>query len=343
MRGIILLISAIMTLCAATGTPAHPTKQKGSEMDRYMFGKEPIYKLRMRGNGKFIVFINGVDVFRSFEKGHRALITVNDYIVNGDNNISLTLIDRPKLDPKSWGVVSLEVYYAKEGKQRHHTISRLVYDLTLKEKTGDASKSGFYRFDDEKGMIKDANGSLIVGKIIVKPETMYRSSKTDGITATQSVRIPAPYPRWRFLDAPDIIGGDYDYLSEEEYEKLKSTPKIQALYALDARIRRAFKEKRPQSVINLFDERLEEISKGVYKKVPRLKSGFLEFINEFIDNPDCEPVEYENPNDLYFVIEKNRKLIWIRPIEFYNRKTGIYRSFNIKYRLNKRGEWVITR
>ncbi len=313
-------------------------------MDRYTFGKEPIYKLRIKGENSVVaVHINGVGVYENFTGRAFALITVNDYIIHGDNNISITLSDIKKLNPKAWGVVTLEVYYAEGGKSRHHVLSRLVYDLGLKDRTGDSSRPGYYSFDDEKGMVKDEEGALIVGKIVVKPETMYRALKIDGIKATQSVRIPAPYPRWKFLDAPDIIETDYDYLSEEEYEKLKSSPKIQALYALDARIRRAFKEKRPQSVINLFDERLEEISKAVYENVLSLKSGFLEFINEFIDNPNCEPVEYDNPDDLYFVIEKNRKLAWIRPIEFYNRKTGIYRSFNIKYRLNKRGEWVITR
>ena len=345
-RTILLLISATMMLCAATGTAKNTTSTtyKGNKMDRNLFSKEPIYKLKMRGNGKFIVFINGVDVFRSFEKGNHALITVNDYIVNGDNNISLTLIDRPKLSPKAWGVVSLEVYYTdKLGKSRHHTLSRLVYDLTLKDKTGDASKPGFYRFDDDKGMIPDANGSLIIGKIVTKPETMYRRTKADGIKATQSVRIPAPYPRWRFLDAPNIIDSDYDYLSEEEYNKLKQSPKIQALYALDAKIRKAFKEKRIQSVVNLFNERFEEFASAFYDTVPNLKKGYIAFVQEYANNPDCELVEYPNPDDLYFVIEKNRKLVWIRPIEFHNKKTGIYRSYDIKYRLNKQGEWVITR
>ncbi len=332
-------------LCAATGTAKNTTSTtyKGNKMDRNLFSKEPIYKLKMRGNQKFIVFINGVDVFRSFEKGNHALITVNDYIVNGDNNISLTLIDRPKLSPKAWGVVSLEVYYTdKNGIQRHHTLSRLVYDLTLKEKTGDTSKPGFYRFDDEKGMIADANGSLIIGKIVTKPETMYRRTKADGIKATQSVRIPAPYPRWRFLDAPDIIDKDFDYLTKEEHEKLKQTPKIQALYALDAKIRQALKNKTPQSIIDLFSERFQEEAAALYDTPQNLKKLLLDDFIEVVHNPNKTFIEYTG-DDFYFVIEKNRKLAWIKPIEVYDKETGIYSRYNIKYRLNKRGEWVITR
>ena len=346
MRGTLLLLIGCIFFAYAGAEERHTTQQhpQGKRMDRYTFGKEPIYKLRIKGQNSVVaVHINGVGVYEHGLGRAFALITVNDYIIHGDNNISVTLSDIKKLNPKAWGVVTLEVYYAKDGKQRHHTISRLVYDLGLKDKTGDSSRPGFYRFDDEKGMIPDTEGSLIVGKIIVKPETMYRRLKIDGIKATQSVRIPAPYPRWRFLDAPHIIESDYDYLSEEEYEKLKNTPKIQALYALDAKIRRALKNKNPQSIIGLFSERFEEISKAGYSDIASLKSGFLKLIISDINNPDKELVEYENPDDLYFVIEKNRKLAWIRPISIYDRKTGIYSIYNIRYRLNKRGEWVITR
>ena len=305
-------------LCAATTAAKNttPTTQKGSKMDKYTFGKEPIYKLRIRAkNADVDVYINGVNVYTNVTGKAFAHITVNDYMINGDNNISLTLSDIKKLSPKAWGVVSLEVYYTdKNGTQRHHTLSRLVYDLTLKEKTGDASKPGFYRFDDEKGMIPDANGSLIIGKIVTKPETMYRSEKQDGIKATQSVRIPAPYPRWRFLDAPDIIDSDYDYLSEEEYNKLKQSPKIQALYALDAKIRQALKNKNPQSIINLFDERFQEDAAAFYDTVPNLKKLLLDDFIEVVHNPNKTFIEYTG-DDFYFVIEKNRKLAWIKPIE----------------------------
>ena len=339
---LLLLISTIM-LCAVPAHPTTPTTQKGNKMDRNLFGKEPIYKLRMRGNGKFIVFINGVDVFRSFSEGNHALITVNDYMIDGDNNISLMMFDRPKLDPKSWGVVSLEVYYTdKSGTSRHHTLSRLVYDLTLKEKTGDASKPGFYRFDDDKGMIEDRNGTLIIGKIVTKPETMYRNEKQDGIKATQSVRIPAPYPRWRFLDAPDIIDTNYDYLSEEEYNKLKHSPKIKALYALDAKLRAALKAKNPQSIIDLFSERFEEEAAALYDTPQNLKKILLDDFLEYVNNPNAEMIEWHG-EDLYFVIEQNRKLAWIRPINYYDKSTKLYHIYYIKYRLNKQGEWVITR
>ena len=345
-RTLLLLISCIFFTYAGATERRHTAQQhpQGKQMDRYTFGKEPIYKLRIKGGSADIdVHINGVNVYTNVTGRAFALITVNDYIIHGDNNISITLSDIKKLNPKAWSVVTLEVYYTEGGKSRHHVLSRLVYDLGLKDKTGDSSRPGYYSFDDEKGMVEDEDGALIVGKIVVKPETMYRAEKQDGIKATQSVRIPAPYPRWKFLDAPDIIEGDYDYLSEEEYEKLKNSPKIQALYALDARIRRAFKEKRPQSVINLFDERLEQKSKAVYESFSDLKSEFLEFVANDVNDPDNEFVEYENPDDLYFVIEKNRKLAWIRPISFYNRKTGLYSIYNIRYRLNKRGEWVITK
>ena len=345
-RTVLLLISCIFFTYAGAVERRHTVQQhpQGTQMDRYTFGKEPICKLRIKGQNSVVaVHINGVGVYENFTGRAFALITVNDYIIHGDNNISITLSDIKKLNPKAWGVVTLEVYYTKGGKSKHHVLSRLVYDLGLKEKTGDSSRPGFYSFDDERGMVEDEEGALIVGKIIAEPETMYRDMKIDGIKATQSVRIPAPYPRWKFLDAPDIIGSDYDYLSEEEYEKLKNTPKIQALYALDARIRRALKNKNPQSVIGLFGERFEEDGIAFYTPVSEMRQILLDDFIEAVNNPDKELVEYKNPDDLYFVIEKNRKLAWIRPISIYDRKTGIYGIYNIKYRLNKRGEWVITR
>ncbi len=153
--------------------------------------------------------------------------------------------------------------------------------------------------------------------------------------------MPTPFPRWRFLDSPDIIDKTYDYLDKDEYDKLKHSPKIQALYALDAKLRAALKAKNPQSIIDLFSERFEELGAAFYDTPQNMKKIQLDAFMEKL-TPDYTLLEIDK-NNHYFVIEENRKLAWIKPIEYYNKRTGIYTTLEIKYRFNKQGEWVITR
>jgi hypothetical protein len=73
-----------------------------------------------------------------------------------------------------------------------------------------------------------------------------------------------------------------------------------------------------------------------------LKQELLESFKEKVNDPNKEFIERKG-DDLYFVIEENKKLAWLKSIAFYDKKSKIYSHYYIKYRLNKEGEWVITK
>jgi hypothetical protein len=345
MKKLILLLSAMMLLSLNACADNHATKLKttqGNKMDTHTFGDKPIYKIRVEGTGSpAIILINGVNVYESFTGEHFfSLVTVNEYITSGDNVIMIKLLDEPKLSKDAKVTLTLEVTSSKT--KKHYVLATLSYDLSKKNPSEDSSKSGFYRFDDDKGMVQNAQGKLIIGKIKTLPFSFYQRDPVEGFSVTQTVSIPTPYKRWRFLDSEDIIDKTYDYLSKEEHTKLKNSLKIKALYALDAKLRQAFREKNPQKIIDLFDERFEENGAAFYETPQHMKKILLDDFIEVINNPNKSLIEYKG-DDLYFVIEENCKLAWIKPIEIFDKETGIYSRYGVKYRLNKRGEWVITR
>ncbi len=342
---IVLLLLGIQACANNTENNAvkeHNKAQKETAMrETEIFGREPIYKLRINAYKAGIVArLNGVEVYKNFSESGRNtnLITVNDLIVNGFNSIDFTLSSEQKLSSKAKGEVTLEVF--AEGK--HYILNHLSVDMSQKEITKDSTPPGRYSYTKE-GFKADSNGTIVVEEVKMSPDTMYQSTKQDGIKVTQRISLPTPFPRWRFLDSQDIIDFDINYISMDEYNKLKHSPKIQALYALDAKLRAALKAKNPQSIIDLFSERFQESAAAFYDTAQNLKKELLDDFIEVVHNPTKKLIEYPNPDDLYFVIEENRKLAWIRPIEFYDKETGIYSSYEIKYRINKQGEWVITR
>ena len=340
---IVLLLLGIQACATNTENKAakeHNKAQKETAMrETEIFGKEPIYKLRINASNTDIkAKINGVEVYKNFSEGSRitGLVTVNDVIANGFNDMSIMLLPY-HLKPNMKATITLEVF--AEGK--HYILNHLSIDMSQKEITKDSTPRGRYSYTKE-GFKADNNGTIIVGDISTEKFDSYRRGKADGLNITQRVSLPTPFPRWHFLDSPDIIDKTYDYLNKEEHDKLKHSPKIQALYALDAKIRDALKAKKPQSIINLFDERFQEAAAAFYDTPQNLKKLLLDDFIEIVHNPNKTFIEYTG-DDFYFVIEKNRKLVWIKPIEVYDKETGIYSTYEIKYRLNKQGKWVITR
>jgi len=305
-----------------------------------IFGEKPIYKIRIRAqNAEVVAKINGVTIYENFS-GERAfaLETVNSLITSHDNTMSITLSDEQKISPKAGACATLEVYAGG----KHYVLNRVCIDMSQKEKTIDSTPAHEYSYDAKKGLVRDIKGKIEVGETILKPETMYRSEKQDGLKAVQSFSLPTPFPRWKFLDAHEIIDYDINYISDQEYNKLKKSPKIQALYALDKKIRDALKAKEPEKIIDLFQERFEEDAHAYYDTSQSLKQEFLNNWIEFVNNPNKEFIERKG-DELYFVIEENKKLAWLKSIAFYDKESKIYSHFRIKYRLNKQGEWVITK
>ena len=319
------------------------TKPQGAQMVKTraeIFGEKPIYKLRIQAeNVEITAKINGVTIYENFSSNKAfALETVNSLIASHNNTMSL-MLTADKLSPKARAKLMLEVF--AQGK--HFILNSIYVDLSQKKITQGSTPPHEYSYDAKKGgLVRDIKGKIEVGKTTVEKFDSYRRDPADGLNITQSFSLPTPFPRWKFLDSPDIIEGTYDYLNEKEHAQLKKSPKIQALYALDKKIRDALRAKQPEKVIDLFQERFEENAHAYYDTPQGIKQGFLEHLRSDVNDPDNELVEHKG-DELYFVIEENRKLAWIRDIEFYNKKTKLYSGYPIKYRLNKEGEWVITK
>jgi len=341
----ILLFLTLLTLHACAddthNQQTNNTTPQGAPMVKTraeIFGEKPIYKLRINSEGVAVkARINGTEVhFGGYNT--RALETVNSLITSHDNTMSLMLISE-KLDPKARAKLTLEVYAGG----KHFILNSIYIDLSQKNITQGSTPAHEYSYDAKKGLVRDIKGKIEVGETTVEKFNSYRGEKADILNVTQSFSLPTPFPRWKFLDSQDIIDFDYDFYKEEtQYEALKKSPKIQALYALDKKIRDALRAKQPEKVIDLFQERFEEDAHAYYDTPQSLKQEFLNNWIEFVNNPDKELIEWKG-DELYFVIEENRKLAWIRDIEFYDKKMKIYSDFPIKYRLNKEGEWVITK
>jgi len=338
----ILLFLTLLTLHAcADNTTNKQTTPQGAPMVKTraeIFGEKPIYKLRINSEGVAVkARINGTEVhFGGYNT--RALETVNSLITSHDNTMSLMLISE-KLDPKARAKLTLEVYAGG----KHFILNSIYVDLSQKNITQGSTPAHEYSYDAKKGLVRDIKGKIEVGKTTVEKFNSYRGEKADILNVTQSFSLPTPFPRWKFLDSQDIIDFDYDFYKEEtQYEALKKSPKIQALYALDKKIRDALKAKEPEKVIDLFQERFEENAHAYYDTPQELKQLLFDDFTTTVNDPDNELVEWKG-DELYFVIEENRKLAFLRKIQFYNKKTKIYHGYAIKYRLNKEGEWVITK
>ncbi len=343
MRKFILIFFTLFSLYACAGNSKSTTQGATMYKTRTeIFGEKPVYRLRVKAdNAEVIAKINGVEIYRNFS-GNRAfgMVTVNQYIASKNNTVSITLLtgEKNKLSSKAWGCATLEVY--AEGK--HFVLNRVCIDRSEKNPLSDSTLASAYSYDPKRGLYRDLEGKIEVGKTTLKPETMYQSDKINGIKAVQPFSLPTPFPRWKFLDSPDIIESTYDYLDEKEYEALKNTPKIKALYALDAKIRDALRAKDPERIIDLFKERFEENAHAFYDTPQALRQELLQDLKDTVSNPDKEFIERKG-DELYFVIEENRKLAWLKAVSFYDKKTKIYSHYNIKYRLNDKGEWVITK
>ena len=344
MKKILLIVAILLDFqaCANAKTIENSTKQSKKEnrmTNTDIFGEKPIYKLRIKANNVAIVAkINATEVYGNFSEGHAVgLVTVNDLISNENNTLSMMLFSET-MGSNIQASVTLEVY--AEGK--HYILNTLNVDMRNKDKTAGSTKIGNYTYDHKKGLIPEEKGKIIIGDIRSEKFNIYRGDKDNVINFSQIFSLPTPYPRWKFLDSQDIIKQKHDYLSKEEDSTLQKSSIIQALYAIDAKIRKALKEKKPEKIIDLFEERFQEDSIALYAKPEDLKKELLDSFRVYVNDKDCTLLE-DSKEEHYFVIEENKKLAWIKSIEFHNKKTGIYHSYTIQYRLNNKGEWVITR
>jgi len=315
------------------------TKRQGIEMDKTTFGEQPIFKLEIKAvNTEITVLINGVEVYRDFSRSQVFMeYTINDYLISGDNTIDVKLLADNQLHPNAQCKVTLNVYSSELDET--YNLNKIVYKHGDKEQLGESTPFGSYKFD--RGLKSDLNGSIFVDRVTTEPITIYRRGKAKGIKLQQKFYLTNPFPRWKFLDSEDILSESYDNLSAEAHKELKESKKIQALYALDRKIREAAKGRDRAFLKKLFKERSDENAKAFYYDAHSNLDGFVSSLINTVNNPHNELIE-RSEKDNYFVVEENRKLAKIRPIAIKDNETGLYHRYNIQYRY-KDGEWMVTK
>jgi hypothetical protein len=312
--------------------------EKGEDMNNSIWGDKPSYKLKIKGShSKVEVFINGVRIYKHFALSSCYIeYPINDYIATGENEIKVQIPTGKnvnyKIDEQAKVTVSLVVHSSETGKE--YTVSTIDYDNSAKDKLALSSEPKEYKIFD----ISPLDPEFVkVSQVVLKPYKFRAGKPTNGVTIVQQVLLRTPYPRWKFLDSELITSEDMDKISDEEYEKLRATKKIQELYAIYGKIHSAIKENRVASIIDMFDERGVEMEAAFYDKEGYQKEGLPK---QFLD-PENGKLKPYNPDKLYYFIEDNRKLIYIDAIKFVD-KNGFVTTFGMKFR-RENGKWILTR
>jgi hypothetical protein len=315
------------------------TKKQGVVMDKVTFGENPIFKLDIEAeNVEITVLINGVEIYRDFTAGHASMrYTIHDYLNSGDNEITVKLFADEKLKKDARCKVYLNVY--SSDLKKSFDLNQIVYEHDAKEPLAKSTPFGSYRLDG--GLKEDVNGSLFVDKVSTEPITTYRESKSRGVILRQKFYMTNPFPRWKYMDSDDILDRSYDNLSTEEYKALQKSPRIQALYDLDFKIRQAIKSKDLSYLKTLFVERSEESAKAFYGNAESNLKDFMERFGEKVLESEFDLTSWTE-EEHYFIVEENCKLAWLRSISFKSKKTGLFHIYEMKYRY-KNGEWILTK
>ena len=319
------------------------TKRQGETMDTVTFGENPIFKLDIEAeNVEIIVLINGVEIYTDFTAGYASMrYTIHDYLNSGDNEITVKLLTSEDSNYKFLKDARCKVYlnaYSSDLKTSYD-LNQIVYEHDAKEPLAKSTPFGSYRLD--KGLKADVNGKIFVDKVTSEPITTYRESKSGGVILRQKFYMTNPFPRWKYMDSDDILDRSYDNLSTKEYKALQKSPRIQALYDLDFKIRQAIKAKDLTYLKNLFKERTEESAKAFYGDAENVLEEFMKRFGEKVTQSEFELTSWTE-EEHYFIVEENRKLARLRSISFKSKKTGLFHIYQMKYRYEK-GEWILTR
>jgi hypothetical protein len=303
--------------------------------------ENPSFKLKIRKSGApLVVHLNGVQVFEELSTDQTGLYyPVNDFMTSGENIISFNLMAFDNMDFQLGKDTYANVSLLLEGSSgEDQVISILSYDNRQKNKLSSTSSAGRYSSLDR--FKARNNGDVLIGELLSQPMKYYLSNKVSGINLEHTVNLQTPFPRWRFLDSDLIMEEEFDYneISNQEYQELKATPLIQSLYDVYFNIQNALEQKDISSIIDLFDERNQELEIALDLETGYVKNSLSTELLESIAK-DKLVVSTRNQRDFY--IEKGNRLAYIDPIAF-NKPSGGSSKYNMKFRL-KNGKWILTR
>ena len=350
MKQIIKLCMTLLLL--SLSACANDTHQKNPKGDRAMthltdaYNKKPAYRLEIEGSATPIeIFVNGSDMFHDFAKQpFFTVVTLNDYVTTGENEIKVRIFadkyDHFKTSPNAWFRVKLTL---NDAQGKVHTLSQIVYHASAKDKLGGTTHEGYYTLETGKGFEPTALPAEVeVEKLFIEAFDMRRGRKVNGLAFTQKVIMPTPFPRWKFLDSEDIIDFDMDKASDIEYEKLRQSPKMQALYEAYERLIELLKAKRIDEAVGMFEERNKELDIAAYTPHGSSKKAIHQSFKELIESGEYKLMPY-NVKKLYFTIDENKKLAYIYDLVKFKHKTKEnYITMRAKFRWDG-NRWILTR
>ncbi|MCJ8327668.1 MAG: hypothetical protein MJK08_11300 [Campylobacterales bacterium] len=300
------------------------------------------YYLEIRAkNAEIEVFINGVEIYSDYGLGNIFIdYPVNDYIRTGKNEVKVKLIAEKDVSyiikDKAEVEVNLKVKNFKT--KENYVISTLKYTHNNEDKTIGSSLEG--KYNSLKDFVMDQEGNVEVNAPEIENNPIRFGEKNGGLIVSQNVYFETAYPKWKFFDSEDIIEKRMELYTVDELDKIKERSDIKELYNIYTKIHTALKNKKPERILDLFEERNNELDIAWGKESGFMKVDNLVSIKEEIDNLDKELVEF-NHKDMAFFIEDNLKLIHI-PAIGWNKKDGGSVDLNLKFR-RENGKWILTR
>ena len=330
----------LLSFCASASN-IKTAEHKGESILPKLFGDKPIYKLKIEGKENMIeVFFNGVRVYKD-DTLTSSYITypINNLIATGKNELKVRLIAMQSINYTFKSRSKFKITFMVKSEGKEHVLSVLQYTHKEIEKFAGTTPSGTYSIDNQ---LKPSNeGDLTIGEVKTSPMPMYRTQKVKGLIFTQNISVPTPFPRWKFLDSENILDTNFDDLSMDKYQKLKASPKIQALYDQYTLLHSAFKAKNVHKILDMIEERSKEMDIAWYSQQGFNRKEMQEDLNEMLNNNDWEFVGFDRDKH-YFFIEDNNKIGYLNAIAFNKKNVELRTSYRFSFRYSK-GKWILTR
>jgi hypothetical protein len=349
MKKILYILSALMLISLNACANEHQTNNKQGANSMQLpqaYGTKPSYRLHIEGFGDMIeVFFNGSKIFYDLSGSQITTVyPINDYVTTGKNLLMTRLVSPQnknyKFNPKGWFEVYLEVRDAKGDWQR---LGGIHYDASAKDTTAQSTPEGYYALEAGKGFKAVAlPAEAEVYKVKTKSEKKRNRVKINTKEFTQVIIFPTPFPRWKFLDSEDIVDVNIENITEQEYEKLRKSPKMQKLYDAYEEIFSLLQKRQVDQVMKIFKERTDELAYAFRETKTELEKKLATSLKEDLDNPQYELVPFERTQK-YFFIDENKKLAYIPgTIKFKKKDAFIYQKYNMKFRWDGKN-WILTR
>ncbi len=342
---VLMLLSLSACAKSDTETATHKEKHPMTQLTP-AYGDKPSYRLYIEGYGNYIqFFFNGNRMFKDYSRGE--VITaypLNDYVATGENELKVRIfaskVQQFRLNPKGWFRVYLEI---RDAKGEWHRLGGIVYDAKSPSSLAMSALEGYYTLEAGKGFKAVAlPAEAAVEKVETKKQTILNTKKVNALNFTQKLTFPTPFPRWKFLDSEDIVDDDYFSYTLEEYEKLRQSPKMQALYDEYEKLNQAIKDRNFTLFNKMYDEYDTEKAVAWRLSKQQMVEENTQRLKGYLDSGEYELLPFDRTKK-YFFIEDNKKIAYI-PNSVKLKKKGVdfYQDYSPKFRWDGK-RWILTR